>query len=97
MRARVCTGRSVLGSERLISRGEVRHRPVFGWWWRSGVCSHVCGLAYPTRPVIVRSHARTGRSGAALTDEPIYHSRILSIHTPGPHFCDVIFVGELNY
>ena len=30
MRARVCTGRSVLGSERLISRGEVRHRPVFG-------------------------------------------------------------------
>ena len=59
--------------------------------------TYVCGLTYPALPVIVRSHTRTGKSGAALTNEPIYHSRILSIHTPGPPFCDVIFVGELNY
>ena len=44
--------------------------------------------------VIVRSCARLKRLATAFTDEPIYNSGVLSIQTPCPPFCDVIFVLE---
>jgi hypothetical protein len=87
-----------LGVGTLTTVGEVCHRnSSVGEWWRSGLCSHVCGPASPALPVIVHSHARTAKSGGGPADEPIYHFRILSIHPPRPLFCDVILVGELNY
>jgi len=59
-----------------------------------------CIVDYSSRVlwlVIVRSSARMKRSPTAFTDEPVHNSGVLSIHTPGPPFCDVIFVLEPNY
>ena len=51
-------------------------------------------------PVSVAEEVFTVRMktlSTALTDEPIHHPGVLSIHTPCPLFGDVIFVRELNY
>ena len=50
-----------------------------------------------TTLAIIRSWWRIRRLATPLTDKSVQKSGVLSIHTPCPPFCDVIFVLKLNY